>query len=242
MKKKLLSVVLALAMVLSLMPAAFAAEGTEPANTLQEKINAADFGATITLDKDYTENIVIPKEKTITLDLNGHKISSDSADTIYVTMGATLTIVDASESKTGKVDNLKHGHAAIFNNGTVTLEGGTYDRSAETGASSESAGGNSWYTICNHGIMTVKAGVKVTTASDDFTKGRFSSLIANGYYNYSGGSNERSNYVEGTNHANPSLTIDGGVFSSGLNTIKNDDGAILGGYHLCHNGCHFDDC
>ena len=127
MKKRLLSALLAVCMVMTMAPAAFAAEG----DTLQAKIDADTSGA-IQLEKDYTENIVIGEGKDITLDLNGHTISSNSADTIYVKMGATLKIVDTSESASGKVDNQKHGHAAIFNNGTVTLEGGTYDRSAET--------------------------------------------------------------------------------------------------------------
>ena len=221
MKKRLLSALLAVCMVMTMAPAAFAAEG----DTLQAKIDADTSGA-IQLEKDYTENIVIGEGKDITLDLNGHTISSNSADTIYVKMGATLKIVDTSESASGKVDNQKHGHAAIFNNGTVTLEGGTYDRSAETGTTADNAGKNSWYTICNHGEMTVKNGVTVTTANNDSEKGRFSSLFENGYYSYNG-KDERSSHVKDTNHENPSLTIEGGTFSGGLNTIKNDDGATL---------------
>ena len=112
MKKKLLSVVLALAMVLSLMPAAFAAEGTESANTLQEQINAAAKDATITLDQDYTEDITIPEEKTITLDLNGHKLTNVNGHTI--TNNGTLIISD-SVSGNGTIQNTTAGKAVVRN-------------------------------------------------------------------------------------------------------------------------------
>ena len=74
--------------------------------------------------------------------------------------------------------------------------------------------------------MTINDGVTVTLANGDEAKGRFSSLIDNGYYSYTA-KNERSGYVNGTNQAEPSLTINGGNFSGGKITIKNDDGATL---------------
>ena len=64
------------------------------------------------------------------------------------------------------------------------------------------------------------------TSNKNSQKGRFSSLFENGYYSYNG-KDERSSYVKDTNHENPSLTLEGGTFSGGLNTIKNDDGATL---------------
>ena len=84
----------------------------------------------------------------------------------------------------------------------------------------DNSGGNSYYNILNHGIMTIGENVSVTSS------GHFSSLIANGYYNYSD-SNPRSGYVSGTNQQSPQLTINGGTFSGGINTIKNDDNATL---------------
>lgn len=80
--------------------------------------------------------------------------------------------------------------------------------------------GNSWYTICNHGVMTVNAGATVKN------KGTFSSVFENGYYSYTKNA-EREGYVEGTNNAAPKLTINGGTFEGGKITIKNDDGGIL---------------
>ena len=68
MKRKFLSIVLALAMVLSLMPAAFAdgdpdaATNGDAVGTLQAQINAAaDNGATVQLTANTQESIVIPE-------------------------------------------------------------------------------------------------------------------------------------------------------------------------------------
>lgn len=80
---------------------------------------------------------------------------------------------------------MAHGKAAIFNNGTVVLNGGTYDRSKEIGTSASESGSNSYYTIVNHGTMTIAAGVTVQTAGNDNQYGKYSSLVENGYYNYS---------------------------------------------------------
>ena len=51
--------------------------------------------------------------------------------------------------------------------------------------------------------------------------GHYSSMIENGYQNYN------SQHNENTNAANPTLTIYGGMFSGGLNTVKNDDAGVL---------------
>ena len=183
--------------------------------TLADAIAAAEDNATITLLADVTEDVVVPEGKNITLDLNGHNISNVADHTITVKIGATLAITGA-----GTVDNVTHAKAAIWNEGTVTLNGGAYTRSQENGNSSTDAGGNSYYNIVNHGTMTINSGVSVTQ------DGHFSSMIENGYYNYSSG-DASNGYVAGVNAVNPELTINGGTFSGGLNTVKNDDGGKL---------------
>jgi len=188
-------------------------------DSLQAAIDNAASGSTITLDRDVTESIVIDDNKTITIDLNGKKLTNTASQhTITVNLGASLTIIDSVGG--GVVDNVSHGKGAIFNNGTVVLNGGTYTRSQEAGKDANNPNGNSWYTICNHGDMTINAGVTVSN------NGHFSSMIENGYYSYASG-NAASGYVSGVNSANPSLTINGGSFTGGINTIKNDDGGIL---------------
>lgn len=211
--KKIISIALALLMVAVMLPVMAMAD--ETLQTLQSQIDKATSGTIITLDKDYTEDITIDKE--LTIDLNGNKLTNSAGDTITVNANGNLTITG-----NGTVDNVTHGRAAIFNNGTVTLNGGTYTRSAEvgTGKDPDSDNGNSWYTICNHGVMTVNAGATVKN------KGTFSSVFENGYYSYTEKS-ERVGHVEGTNNAAPKLTINGGTFEGGKITIKNDDGGIL---------------
>ena len=121
--KKIISIALALLMVAVMLPVMAMAD---EATTLQSKIGSANPGDTITLDKDYIEDITIDKE--LTIDLNNHNLTNKVGDTITVNVNGNLTITG-----NGTVDNVTHGRAAIFNNGTVTLNGGTYTRSAEAG-------------------------------------------------------------------------------------------------------------
>ncbi len=183
-----------------------------PAETLQKLLNA---GGSVVLDRDYVGDFSVPANVKVELNLNGHNITNVSSDTFTVGLGAELTI-----SGDGTVDNVSHGRSCIYNNGKVTLNGGTYTRSKETGENPTTSGKNSYYNILNHGELIINEGVTV------FQTGSFSSLIGNGYYSYTD-SNPRSGYVDGTNNAAPSLTINGGSFSGGINTIKNDDGATL---------------
>ena len=198
-----------------MLPVTAMAEEVTTAEGLQ---NAVRAGGEVTLGDDITASITVPEGKTVTLNLNGKTLTNkEGNDTITVALGGTLTI-----EGTGTVDNVSHGRAAVYNNGTVTINGGTFTRSREAGtADPDSANSNSWYTICNHGVMTVNAGVTVEN------KGTFSSVFENGYQSYIGSTGERSNYVEGTNNAAPKLTINGGTFEGGKITIKNDDGATL---------------
>ena len=174
--------------------------------TIQEQIDAAADGVQtrITLQGDLSEDVTIPAEKNILLDLGGHKITNKAGHTI--TNNGTLTI-----EGTGTVDNISHGKAAVYNNvgGTVILNGGTYTRSKENGQNASASGGNSYYNIVNWGEMTINDGVEVKQ------NGHFSSMIENGFYDGTGRTN------------NPKLTINGGNFSGGLNTVKNDDRGIL---------------
>lgn len=203
--------------------AAVAKIGETTYSTLQTAIAAATAGETTTVEllANTTEDITIPRGKKVILNLNGKTLTNSSSDTITVANGAELTIEGA-----GTVDNVTHGKAAIFNNGIAVLNGGTYDRSAEAGTSTSESGKNSYYTIVNHGTMTINEAAKVQTAGGNTEKGKYSSLVENGYYNYSS-KEPGSGYVEGTNQEKPTLTINGGTFLGGLNTIKNDDGGMI---------------
>lgn len=180
---------------------------------LKAAIEAAEAGETIKLAADITGDVVVPEGVNITIDLNGKKITNSVGHTIM--NNGTLTIEGE-----GTVDNITHGKAALYNKGTVTLNGGTFDRTQENGRSDSSSGGNSYYTIKNVGNMTINEGVNVLTAKGNGELGRFSSLVANGYYN-------GTTYDNDKGEEKPTLTINNGTFSGGLNTIKNDDCAEL---------------
>ena len=227
MKRKLWGIALVLCLALGLMTSALATEQvppSPPAETVTEVTTAEDLGTALNNNKSsikLTDNIngSITVTSTVTLDLNGYKLTNESGShTITVTSTGNLTIKDSSEDKTGTVDNVSNGCAAVFNSGgTVKLEGGTYTRSKENADNNKgSSGGNSYYTIKNAGTMTIEGGVTVSNV------GHFSSMITNGYYNGSAAADG----IEG-GIVNPKLTINGGTFTGGVNTIKNDDFGIL---------------
>ena len=180
--------------------------------TLADAVTAAD-NATVTLLKDVTANVTIPADKTITLNLNGMTLTNVDDHTILNNGNLTIT-------GTGRVDNISHAKGALYNKGTVVINGGTFDRSQEDGMNKGESGQNSWYTIKNVGTMTINDGATVQTAGNNAALGKFSSLVSNGYFN-------TNDYNTNKGLEQPILTIDGGTFRGGLNTIKNDDRARL---------------
>lgn len=163
---------------------------------LNGAVLAAQSGAKITLAGDAKGDIVIPAGKTITLDLGGHKLTNVKEHTIV--NNGTLTITG-----TGTVDNVTNGKAALVNYGTAILNGGNFTRSKENPENNKNnGGGNSYYTILNDkgATMTINEGVTVSNV------GHFSSMIRNG----------------GDDKAVSKMTINGGTFSGGINTVKND--------------------
>lgn len=167
--------------------------------SIADAIAAIDSEGTVTLLGDVTEDVTIPEGKAITLDLNGKKLTNKTSHTT-ITNNGTLTVTGG-----GVVDNITHAKAALSNavGATATLEGGTFKRSQEAGKDANNNGGNSWYTIENYGSMSFGSGASVENA------GHYSSAIRNG------GKNTAESPAE--------MTINGGRFSGGINTIKNDD-------------------
>ncbi len=164
-----------------------------------------------------------------TLALSGCELTNEAGAALTVAEGAAVTAEDASVTATGGhaisnsgtltvggesvVDCLSHARAALFNDytGVATLNGGSFLRSMENGSNAENSGGNSFYNIQNYGTMTINEGVTV------MQNGAFSSMIENGHYD------GRVN----TSKQEAVMVINGGTFSGGLNTIKNDDWGIL---------------
>ena len=212
--KKFISVLLSLLMVFSLCLSVSADDGKvakigdNEYSTLQEAINVAGNGDTIALIANTNEDVVIESGKDITINITDGVTLTNVNNHTIINRG-TLTIAGS-----GTVDNVTNGRATVYNdlNATVILNGGTYKRSQETGVDSKNSGGNSYYTIKNYGTMEINSGVTVEN------KGKYSSLLANGWYSY-GNPNEPSTNDDPVSK----LTINGGTFNGGLNTVKNDD-------------------
>lgn len=194
-------------------------------STLQDIIDSVSNGSIVRLDKDYTEDIVIKSGRVVYIDLAGHKLTNKASDTITVEFGGALFLFGK-----GTVDNVTGSMAPIYNSGIAAITGPTITHSA-----------GEYYAILNHGVMVISGSTTCILGEDSK-----SSVIANGYYDYTNAS-PKSGYVEGTNFANPTLTIEDGTFTGGRNSVKIDDGGkavIKGGkFHsgqcevLCCNEC-----
>ena len=187
--------------------------GSTGYTTLQDAINAAGKGDTVTLLKNVTQSVTIDEGDTIVLDLNGKTLVNFDGpqDTNVaaanrkhtITNNGILTVIDGVGG--GIVDNVSHGRGALVNYGTATLEAGKFTRSAEAGSSPSNNGGNSWYVIDNHGTMTIDG---ATVTSD----GKYSSLIRN---------------ISATENEAGSLTVSSGNLSNGFIALKNDTDGIM---------------
>ena len=178
---------------------------------------APSANVSVKLTADTQKDVVIPANTTVTLDLNGHNLTNVSGHTI--TNNGNLTVTGS-----GTVDNISDGKGALVNKvgAIATLNGGTFTRSQEAGTYKPNlANGNSWYTVKNYGTMTINAGATVTTRltnDNGNAVGGYSSLIANGWQN----ANDLTNNPRNDNQ-NALLTVNGGTFIGGINTVKNDD-------------------
>ena len=164
---------------------------------------AENSGSVVKLTADVTTAIVIPEGTTFVLDLNGHNVTVEGTNAIL--NNGTLTIKGE-----GTVDALTHAKAALFNaqGATAILNGGTFTRSLAAGTFDPyNNGGNSFYVIQNQGSMTINSDVVVKVTDC------YSSMIANGWQDGS----KNTSKIEAT------LVINGGTFTGGLNTLKNDE-------------------
>ena len=156
-------------------------------DSLQAKINeaAAQSDANVVvLDKDYTESIVIPQGKAITLNLNGYTLTPDpeqktlagsTGDWNTVSVFGSLTLQDGSEAKTGAIQNAVNSDntsmagfrgVAVAGGGTFAMESGTI-----CGFSVQGNGGG----ICvnNDGAVTLAGGTIRGNASGGSGGGLF---------------------------------------------------------------------
>ncbi len=139
MKKRFLSILAALCLCLSLLPATAMAESgsidqaeffVDSWGNLRDTLtNSTEAVINAQLTKGITwdgGSIVIPKEKTVTLDLNGCKIDAQNQGTAIQVYG-TLTINNSGTSQSGMQDTGPAGGAIMY--GTATSDspaGGIY--------------------------------------------------------------------------------------------------------------------
>lgn len=110
MKKRILSMLLATLMVVSMLPTtAFAADPIGSWGDLQAAINAAATGDTIQLTQDLSAadgDSALKIDKKLTLDLNGYMLDAKSniSSIICLADGADLTITDSANLSAGAHD------------------------------------------------------------------------------------------------------------------------------------------
>ena len=172
--------------------------------SLQEAVNAADAGETVTLLANVNESIEIAQGQEIVLDLNG-KTLTNAAGSHTVTNYGTLTIVG-----NGTVTNTTDEKAAVFNEGTAYLNGGTYTRTAD----------GTWYVIANNGAMEMRG---ITVRNENVNDP--SSLVQNN--------------LDASKDDPATLTIYSGNYAcAGGNVIMNNDYGVLtieDGTFVAHN-------
>ena len=222
MKKRVLSMFMALALCLTLLPApAWAAEADAPEGgaaqigetvypTLPEAVNAAQDGDTIKLLADYKTAEGADEEeesgliitKSVTLDLNGYgmddfRVAQVDKETNKVLTSGNLTVEDTSAGKTGKVT----GTIELLV-GNLTINGGTIGHDRRDGVSIEN--GN---LIVNGGAI-------------DYLYGDAGS----GTVTITGGTVKNARFGEGFN-----ITVTGGSGHTGLWDVSEGTWNISGG-------------
>ena len=239
--KKLLSAIAVLAVVFvvfAAIPAVAddndAAEATEVAtfDALKSAVDTDNFNVKLTANVEITEYLSITK--TGVLDLNGKTITrsadewaegATSNSTITVGVNGNLMINDSSADKAGAVigsNTLPNAAAlAVINGGACTINGGTFELAANAINAEGDIGG--WYTVANEGSLTIKDG---TFVGRQLT-GDGSSMIKSGWYDGNAETKHGNDLAVHAGDSTATLTIDGGVFKFGLNTVKNDDYGVL---------------
>ena len=135
-------------------------EDDQTVNTIKELVEAVKDcdGGTIKIGADMDFNgkdgVVIPEGKTVTIDLNGKKLSLNRGDdkTIILNKG-TLTIKDSSSEGTGLIESETAGLNPVRNmpGATLIIDGGTIR--------AKNSGGRP--ALDNRGIATINDGAKL---------------------------------------------------------------------------------
>ena len=190
-------------------PAATQNEAAKPLpNASTDGVTTITENGTYSISSDTKTSIVVNEGVTATIDIDSGVKLANTAGKHTITNNGTLTITGS-----GTVDNVSHGKAVIENaiSATANIKGCTFERSQEKGTYDPyTSGKNSYYTIENKGNMTIESPAKV------LNNGGFSSNIRNG-----------GDELASSSAKAAQLTINGGEFSGGVNTVKNDSYGVL---------------
>ena len=175
--------------------------------------------STVMLGADITQNITVEADRTLTLDLNGHTLSSEIGGVATIWNKGTLAIKSSAEG--GTITREVSGmYYVIRNNGVMTIDGTNltvYNDNASDGSS-----------LIDNNILST------TDLEDESIVDRQAKLTITGGTYRSANSNAVKNDPNGT------LIINSGSFTS--NTAGNgavftyDDTTIIGGTFVNNNG------
>ena len=163
-KRRILSLLTALALCLSLLPVTALADGNVAAidgkkyDTLANAINNVPgdgTATTITLLKSFsTTSFEIPSNKNITLDLNGCELDLGSGRYgVKLNTDSTFTLTDSGSGGVLKFCTTKSKGAAIYSDGnspTINIQGGTVEMTSNDT--------NSFYAVRANGPLNISGG------------------------------------------------------------------------------------
>ena len=256
-KKRILSILLTLCMLLMLVPiTVFAADSD--ATELQNLLNN---GGTVTLSKDYTIDTKLRVRKTVTLDLNGHTITMTGSDSVIFVSFCNLTLQDSNKTAihtdtslpAGGVitggNALQGGGVYVSSGGSMTMNGGTIANcSAKYGGGVAAMAGSftmngGTITNCNAttsdyiyggGGVYVSKGYSMTMNGGTIEKCSANTsgggVFSSGYFSMSGNAIIRgcsANTVGGVNIYTGSMTMTGGTIEACTSTNGKHDAVII---------------
>ena len=224
MRKRILSILLTLCMVLSIAPATVFAEDSvvTEVSTAEDLTTAIENSAvsTVKLTADINISNSLTVNRTVTLDLNGHVLKYESANkgsVIVVENGGQLTIEDSNTSNLSHKFN-PNGKLWVLDeaSGTETVTGGVI--TGGTGTDISTFSGTTWYCgggalIKNGGSLTMRGGNIIGCSAE--CGGGVCIDSEQGQFSMSGGS------IAGC----VASDIGGGVFASG--TFKMSGPAVI---------------
>ena len=185
--------------------------GNTSYQTLAEAVAAATDGATITMLADVNEAVTI-SGKTITLDLNGKKVYSESSDAVAVSGGANVTI------KNGTLESAGNNCGGVWvKNATAVLDNCTFVGTNSEQSCGVYASNGAIVTIINNCKLEANHyGLIMMSANVTINSGTFTAPL-------SVSANGSDDYDDAT------LTINDGTFNGGIYWPANGKLTINGG-------------